>query len=56
MNHRNNLKQKCIDALNFLDDAGVLTYEQQEEIEISIMNLAINEIIKNNNEECGENS
>ena len=41
----NNLKDKCIDALNFLDDAGVLTYEQQEEVEISIMNLEEN---KNN--------
>ena len=35
----NNLKDKCIDALNFLDDAGVLSCYQQEEIEISIMNL-----------------
>lgn len=38
-----NLRDKCIDALNFLDDAGVLSYEQQEEIEISIMNLECEE-------------
>ncbi len=34
-----NLKDGCINALSFLENAGVLTQEQQEEIELSIMNL-----------------
>lgn len=34
-----NLKDGCIDALSFLEKSGVLTNEQQQEIECSIMNL-----------------
>lgn len=34
-----NLKDKCINALSFLEEAGVLTDNQQIEIELSIMNL-----------------
>ena len=34
-----NRKDSCITALSLLEDAGVLTNEQQQEIENSIMNL-----------------
>jgi len=34
-----NIKDKCIEYLSFLEESGVLTYQQEEEIEISIMNL-----------------
>ena len=34
-----NIKDKCIESLSFLEESGVLTYDQQENIEISIMNL-----------------
>jgi len=34
-----NLRDGCINALDFLEKAGVLTFEEQENIEIKIMNL-----------------
>jgi len=37
-------KDGCINALSFLEQSGVLTQEQQQEIECSIMNL---EVVKN---------
>ena len=39
-----NLKDGCINALSFLEQSGVLTQEQQQEIECLIMNL---EVVKN---------
>ena len=36
-----NLKDGCINALCFLEEAGVLTNQQQQEIECSIMNLEV---------------
>ena len=35
------IQDKCIDSLNFLEQSGVLTQEQQQEIECSIMNLEV---------------
>jgi len=36
-----NIKDKCIEYLSFLEESGVLTNEQQKEIECSIMNLEV---------------